>query len=166
EAIWTEPISVLARTEHPIFSEEGVMADALRRYELVLPTVSQRVGQEIEHLLALLGLQPTTSLRSSSYGFIREMLHATDLIAVMPRLMMVGDLLRGTLKVVPLPIPAPDRPAGLILPRGRAVPPAARAFVECLRAFVTEIAERGITDIAGSYSSAERSDTTQQGTQC
>ena len=44
------------------------------------------------------------------------MLHATDLISVMPRLMMVGDLLRGTLRVVPLPIPAPDRPAGLILP--------------------------------------------------
>jgi LysR family transcriptional regulator, pca operon transcriptional activator len=144
EAIWTEPISILARTEHPVFSEEEVTVDALRRYELVLPTVSQRVGQEIEHLLAHLGLQPTTSLRSSSYGFIREMLHATDLIAVMPRLMMVGDLLRGTLKVVPLPIPAPDRPAGLILPRDRAVPPAGRAFIACLRAYVSEIAERGL----------------------
>ena len=147
EPLWTEPISILARTEHPILSEE-VTVDALRRYDLVLPTVSQRVGQEIEHLLALLGLQPTTSLRSSSYGFIREMLHATDLISVMPRLMMVGDLLRGTLKVVPLPIPAPDRPAGLILPRDRALPPAGRAFIECLRAYVSEIAERGIADIA------------------
>jgi len=46
---------------------------------------------------------------------------------------------------VPLPIPAPDRPAGLILPRGgRALPPAARAFAECLRAHVAEIVERGI----------------------
>jgi LysR family pca operon transcriptional activator len=157
EAIWTEPISILARTEHPIFSEEGVMADALRRYELVLPTVSQRVGQEIEHLLALLGLQPTTSLRSSSYGFIREMLHATDLIAVMPRLMMVGDLLRGTLKVVPLPIPAPDRPAGLILPRDRAVPPAGRAFIACLRAYVSEIAERGLANTAAGFSTPRNS---------
>jgi LysR family transcriptional regulator, pca operon transcriptional activator len=143
EPLWTEPISVLARTEHPIFSGE-VTVDALRRYELVLPTVSQRVGQEIEHLLALLGLHPTTSLRSSSYGFIREMLHATDLISVMPRLMMVGDLLRGTLKVVPLPVSAPDRPAGLILPRDRALPTAGHAFVECLRSYVREIAQTGI----------------------
>jgi LysR family transcriptional regulator, pca operon transcriptional activator len=158
EAIWTEPISILARTEHPVFSEEEVTVDALRRYELVLPTVSQRVGQEIEHLLAHLGLQPTTSLRSSSYGFIREMLHATDLIAVMPRLMMVGDLLRGTLKVVPLPIPAPDRPAGLILPRDRAVPPAGRAFIACLRTYVSEIAERGLADRQVAHSTREEPD--------
>src|SRR3954454_14184217 len=59
EPLWTEPISILARTEHPILSEE-VTVNALRRHDLVLPTVSQRVGQEIEHL-ALLGLQPTTS---------------------------------------------------------------------------------------------------------
>ena len=155
EPLWTEPISILARTEHPIFSG-AVTVDALRRYELVLPTVSQRVGQEIEHLLALLGLQPTISLRSSSYDFIREMLHATDLISVMPRLMMVGDLLRGTLKVVPLPIPAPDRPAGLVLPRDHALPPAGRAFIACLRTYVSEIAERGIAaSITGGDSGVE-----------
>jgi LysR family pca operon transcriptional activator len=159
EPLWTEPISILARTEHPIFAD-AVTVDVLRRYELVLPTVSQRVGQEIEHLLALLGLQPTTSLRSSSYGFIREMLHATDLISIMPRLMMVGDLLRGTLKVVPLPIPAPDRPAGLILPRDRALPPAGRAFIECLRAYVSEIARTGVADITGGYIDDRKSDTT------
>jgi LysR family transcriptional regulator, pca operon transcriptional activator len=159
EPLWTEPISILARAEHPIFAGP-ITPEALRRYELVLPTVGQRVGLEIEHLLALLGLQPTSSLRSSSYGFIREMLHATDLISVMPRLMMVGDLLRGTLKVVPLPIPAPDRPAGLILSRERTLAPAGCALVQCLRAFVTEIAERGVADIADSYSSAEISDTT------
>jgi LysR family transcriptional regulator, pca operon transcriptional activator len=112
-------------------------------------------------LLSFLGLQPPTSLRSSSYGFIREMLHATDLISVMPRLMMVGDLLRGTLRVVPLP--APDRPAGLILPRDRVLSPAGQAFVQCLRAFVTEIEERGVADIAGGYSGAKRSDTTRPG---
>jgi LysR family transcriptional regulator, pca operon transcriptional activator len=153
EPLWTEPISILARTEHPIFSE-AVTIKTLRRHELVLPTVTQRVGQEIEHLLALLGLAPTTALRSSSYGFIREMLHATDLISVMPRLMMVGDLLRGTLKVIPLPIPAPDRPAGLITPRDRALPSAGRAFVACLRDHIVEIGKRGITDITDGYSSA------------
>jgi LysR family pca operon transcriptional activator len=159
EPLWSEPISVLARAGHPIFSG-AVTADALRRHEFVLPTVSQRVGQEIDHLLDLLDLRPTAPLRSSSHGFIREMLHATDLLSVMPRLMMVGDLVRGTLKVVPLPIPAPDRPAGLILPRDRALPPAGRAFVEALRAFVREIAETGVADITGVHSGAETSDRT------
>ncbi len=143
EPLWTEPISVLARADHPILAE-AVTVSALGRYELVLPTITQRVGQEIEHLLSLLGIDPATSMRSSSYGFIREMLHGSDMLSVMPRLMMVGDLLRGTLRVVPLPVPAPDRPAGLILSHDRPPPPAARAFAECLRAYIAEIAGRGI----------------------
>ena len=97
EPLWTEPISVLARAGHPVFQHGTVSVEELRRYDLVLPTVTQRVGQEIEHLLSLLGLIPASSLRSSSYGFIREMLLATDMISVMPRLMMAGDLLRGAL---------------------------------------------------------------------
>ena len=161
EALWTEPLSILARFGHPLLSAERVSLDEIRRYDLVLPTITQRVGREIEHLLALVGIDPATSLRSSSYGFIREMLHGTDLLSVMPRLMMVGDLLRGTLRVVPLPIPAPDRPAGLILPRGGALPSAALAFAECLRAYVAEIAERGFAPaITPGDSDAVKSDTT------
>ena len=160
ESLWTKPISILARAGHPIFSET-VTVDTLRCYDLALPTITQRVGQEIEHLLSLLGIDPAASLRSSSYGFIREMLHGTDMLSVMPRLMMVGDLLRGTLRVVPLPIPAPDRPAGLIQLRGRALSGAGQAFAACLRGYVVEIADRGIAaPIAGGDSQGEESDTT------
>jgi LysR family pca operon transcriptional activator len=165
EALWTEPISVLARAGHPIFSG-AVTVEELGRYDLVLPTITQRVGQEIEHLLALLGIDPAHALRSSSYGFIREMLHGTDLLSVMPRLMMVGDLLRGTLRVVLLPIPTPDRPAGLILPRGGALSQAGLAFAECLRAYVAEIAERGLAPaITLGDSKAGKSNRTGVGTQ-
>jgi len=62
--------------------------------------------------------------------------------SVMPRLMMVDDLLRGTLRVVPLPIASPDRPAGLILPRDRALTRSGLTFAGCLRAYVAEIVER------------------------
>ena len=144
EPLYEEPISILARSDHPVFQLEPVTVSKLRRYDLLLPTVSQRVGQEIEHLLSQLDLTPSSSLRSSSYGFIREMLHSTDLISIMPRLMMVGDLLRGTLRVVPLPVPAPRRPAGLIYSRDRALPPASTVFVECLKAYLAEIAAKGL----------------------
>jgi LysR family pca operon transcriptional activator len=151
---------VLARTDHPIFAVEALTSADLRHYDLVLPTVTQRVGQEIDHLLDTLGLTGRAMFRSSSYGFIREMLHGSDALSLMPRLMMVGDLLRGTLRVVPLPIATPDRPAGLILPRDRVLPPAGQALVACLRAYVAEIAARGLSDITSSNSSARRSDTT------
>jgi LysR family pca operon transcriptional activator len=160
EPLWEEPISILARAGHPVLEGSPPTLEELRRYELILPTVSQRVGQEIETLLDLLALAPAVSLRASSYGFIREMLHATDLVAVMPRLMMAGDLLRGTLRVVPLPVHAPPRPAGLILPRDRPLPPAGHAFVGCLRAHVAEFGQRGLIAITAADSSRAKSNTT------
>ena len=62
--------------------------------------------------------------------------------------------------MVPLPIPAPDRPAGLILPRDRELPPAGRAFVECLRAHVAIVA-RGLAPITAGDNDGGTSDTTQ-----
>jgi LysR family pca operon transcriptional activator len=144
EALWAEPLSILARAGHPVTRDGPPSVKMLREYALVLPTVTQRVGQEIEHLLFVLGLDAAASLRSSSYGLIREMLHDTDRLSIMPRMMMVGDLLRGTLQVVALPIEAPPRPAGLITAAGRVLPPACRTFVECLRAYIAEITARGI----------------------
>lgn len=147
EVLWDEPISIVARAGHPVFALPRITLQDLQGYELVLPTVSQRVGQEIEFVMGVLGLRPSASLRSSSYGFIREMLHATELISVMPQMMMGGDLLRGTLRVVPLPVAAPTRPAGLILPADRRLPPAGRLFIEALRAHVADMAARYNQDV-------------------
>lgn len=144
EALWAEPISILARAGHPVSRDGPPTVAMLREYDLMLPSVTQRVGLEIDHLLSLLGLDASVSLRSSSYGLIREMLHDTDRLSVMPRLMMVGDLLRGTLQVLALPIEAPPRPAGLVIAAGRDLPPAARTFVDCLRAYIAEIEARGL----------------------
>lgn len=144
EPLWNEPISVLARFDHPIFDSGEVTVQQIERYGLVLPTVTQRVGQDIEHALSLLGLRPARSMRSNSYGFIREMMHDTDMLSVMPRLMMVGDLLRGALRVVPLPLPAPDRPAGLILHPDRKLLPAGAVVIEVLRLYVDEISRQGL----------------------
>ncbi|MCQ4159284.1 LysR family transcriptional regulator [Roseomonas sp. GC11] len=158
EPLWEEPISLLARADHPLFALAEVTPALLRQQELVLPTVSQRVGQEIEAFLAQHALMPTAPLRSSSYGFIREMLHGTDMISAMPRLMMAGDLLRGTLRVLPLHCSAPPRPAGIILPPARPLPPGGQAFLAALRAHVAEIGERGLAAITMPDSSGPESD--------
>ena len=144
EKLWTEPMSILARAGHPLFAGRQADAEALRPYDFVLPTITQRVGQEIERILADLGLEASTAFRSSSYGFIREMLLGGDCVAIMPKLMMVGDLLRGALKLAPLPIEAPERPAGLIRRRAAPLSPAAELFVETLRSYVGELAARGL----------------------
>jgi LysR family pca operon transcriptional activator len=135
EAIYEEPISVLARAEHPLFARPRVAVSDLAAYPLVLPTITQRVGQEIERVLGSLGLPAGASpVRSSSVSLIREMLLTTDSITVIPRDMLGGDVARGAVRVVKLAFDASPRPAGLIRARGRALPPSAEAFVACLRA--------------------------------
>ncbi len=137
EPLYEEPIAFLARSGHPLLQVDGVRN--LAGFDLVLPTIGQRIGQEIERLLADLGLERAVALRASSVGFIREMLHATDCITLMPRIMMAGDVARGTIGVVPLPIAMPPRPAGVIRRPDMPWPPGAEALVRCLREHVAEL---------------------------
>jgi LysR family pca operon transcriptional activator len=161
EALWEEPISLLARARHPLLAgRRKVTSETLAACEFVLPTITQRVGQEIEHALARLGLSAEPVLRSSSYGLIREMLLATDLVAVMPSSMMLGDLLRGDVRIVPLAIAAEQRPAGLVLPGDGELSAAARAFVEALRGYAAEASTAGLRAIPESDTAPARSDRT------
>ena len=161
EALWSEPISILARVQHPIF-DEAVMTQELGQFDLILPTITQRVGQEIERFLSRLGVDPSNALRSSSYVLIREMLLETDMLSVMPRSMMLGDLVRGSLRVVPMPISAPPRPAGLIWRRGVERSRSCQAFTDCLRDYFSEIASSGLSDlITGGNTGRRRNDKTQ-----
>jgi LysR family pca operon transcriptional activator len=144
EHLWSDPVSVLARSQHPIFAAP-MTVESLRRYELLLPTVGQRLGQDVEHVAAKLGLEPTAPLRSNSDVFIREMLCATDCIAIMPRLAFIGDVRRGTLRAAALPIAVPDRPAGVVLPRNRALSSAAQVFVQSLRSYIDDSAGFGVS---------------------
>jgi LysR family pca operon transcriptional activator len=146
ETLWVEPISILARSGHPIL-DGAPNADDLRRYDLVLPSITQRVGQEIDRVLAELAIDASNALRSSSYVFIREMLMETDMLSVMPRSMMLGDLVRGALRVVPMPIHAPERPAGLIWRRAGERSQARVLFTDCLRNYLAEIGTAGLSEL-------------------
>lgn len=138
EELWDEPISLLARPGHPVFSG-SMSVERLASLDLVLPTISQRVGQEIGQALGSLGIDARHAIRSSSYGFIREMLLGADMVSVMPSTLMLGDIQRGVLRLANLPGTLPRRPAGLVLRRGTLTGPV-QAFVDTLRAYAAEFA--------------------------
>jgi LysR family pca operon transcriptional activator len=159
EPLHHEPISVLARAGHPLFArEDGARAD-LSAYDLVLPTFSQRLGIEIEHLLSLLQLAASPRwLRSSSHLFIREILLETDMITVAPRLLVAGDLMRGALRVVPTTATPPPRPAGLILNPDRPISASGALLIDAIRDCIATLIEHGSAAIAPGYGGAEQSD--------
>ena len=140
EVLYNEPMSVLARAEHPIFRAGPNPSCMLRAYDLVLPSMEQRIGQEIDQLLASLGdMIPAPLLRASSVSFIREFVLSGDVLTILPRLMMAGDLLRGTIRVVPVAISGPHRPAGLITLRHRPRAPGLKALEYALRDYLATV---------------------------
>ena len=140
EVLYNEPMSVLARAEHPIFRAGPNPSCMLRAYDLVLPSMEQRIGQEIDQLLASLGdMIPAPLLRASSVSFIREFVLSGDVLTILPRLMMAGDLLRGTIRVVPVAISGPHRPAGLITLRHWPRAPGLKALEYALRDYLATV---------------------------
>jgi LysR family pca operon transcriptional activator len=149
EVLYEEPISVLARAGHPIFEGGLDLAEALRAADLVLPSLEQRVGQEVDGILNAFGDRlPKPLLRASSLSFIRELILSGDALAILPRLTMAGDLLRGTIRVVPVEIQTPRRPAGLITLRHRARSPGLTALEAVLREYLAAARSTGLFDTA------------------
>lgn len=137
EMLYEEPISLLARAEHPIFSAGPDCTCMLRAYDLVLPSLEQRMGQEVDQVVASLGdLLPVPLLRATSVSFIREFTLSGDVLTILPRLMMAGDLLRSTIRVIPITISGPRRPAGLITLRHRPRSPGLKALEHELRDYL------------------------------
>ncbi len=111
--LYCEPVSVLARSQHPIFSAKRITLESLCKYDFILPSMSQFVEQEFEALLLEMGMRVSAG-RRSSLPFLRELLHSSDNLTLSPPQTMGGDIDRGTIRVVPFDLPLPPRPAGLI----------------------------------------------------
>lgn len=144
ETLYHEPISLMARPDHPIFDPPGPTLERLSQCKLALTSVATLLGQETDEILAEMGIDLASPVRSSSLGFIREMMLTSDVVSIMPKLMLASDLLRGAIRVHPLPIPTPDRPAGIIYRADAPLPPAAKTLVQTLKAYIDQVnAESG-----------------------
>jgi LysR family pca operon transcriptional activator len=115
EPLYDEPLALLARYGHPLFKDGPVGPRSLKALPFILPTLDQRLGQDVE--IALRGgalAFDAPILRVSSMSMIRELLLTSDRLSILSSLTMVGDLVRGALRVVPYPIETEPRPGGIV----------------------------------------------------
>jgi LysR family pca operon transcriptional activator len=147
EVLYDEPISILCRAGHAMLRKTVLSVADIAACDLLLPSLEQRVGQDVERAIAALGLEPhRPPLRSTSLSFIREMLLGSDSLAVLSRMMLAGDLLRKTVRLVPIALPAPPRPAGVITLRHRQRAPGLDAMVKSLRLYIRDLRAAGHID--------------------
>jgi len=146
--LYDEPFSLLVRAGHPLM--DCAMApsiDALRRFRFILPTDNQRMAGEIEAWFADFGMTPDQTLRTNASATMRELLLAGDDILPLPALMVAGDIIRGTIQVLKVPISPLARPGGLLLRRGVPLSEAARSLLKVLRTQIRVLAEAGFVAI-------------------
>ncbi|GLK85637.1 LysR substrate-binding domain-containing protein [Ancylobacter defluvii] len=147
ETIYHEPISMIVRADHPLLKHGKVDVETLARYGLVLPSLEQRLGQEVDSVLAYSNLLPSTPpLRSTSLSFIRELILSSDFVTVLPRLMLAGDLTRGAVHLLPVALVSVSRPAGIVSLRHRRRPASVAALITALREHLRELQKTGLLD--------------------
>lgn len=147
EELWADPLAIVARADHPLFDSTVLEVHVLAKYELALPRTQPQIQNEIDAVVARLGLDIDPAVRTSSYSFLREILFVTDAFTILPPLLMLGDIRRGAMKVRALPIETPRRPAGVILAPKRKLNAAASAFLDCLREHIDELVELGLAPL-------------------
>lgn len=152
--LYEEPISVVGRADHPLHHMSSPSPADVNQYDFVLPTFSQRIAHDIEHFNACYGITPSArTIRSTSPGLIRELLLATDLLTIMPRLVLGGDLRRGDLKAVALWESPQSRPAGIVSHESRTWSWGARAVGEAVASVISQLAEEGVLAINNQHMS-------------
>ncbi|WP_207481961.1 LysR substrate-binding domain-containing protein [Arenibaculum pallidiluteum] len=145
DALYEEPIAFLAQAGHPLHGRAALGAQDVLDYDLALPATTQRLGREVELAMLALGLAvPATAIRSTTVLAIREIVRSTETVTLLPKLALAGDILRGTIAALPIEVPNPARPAGLITLRHRPSPPGVEALVAAIRAQVDELRAAGV----------------------
>ena len=141
--LYDEALSVIVGSNHPLASLGEVPAAMLAAYEVSLPIATLRIHAETQVYLECYGVIVSEGTTTTSLTLLRELLISSDLVTVMPRLMLAGDIDRGTLRVVPLVGgPSPRRPAGLMHRADRPLMPAAQTVCRLIAQHAEEMQAR------------------------
>ncbi|MBB4768463.1 LysR family transcriptional regulator [Xanthomonas sp. LMG 8993] len=144
KVLYQDPIALVARSDHPLFANGQVRIAEAAAYRQVLPTLSQHVERDVAQVMREHGLATRDQLRSSSASFTREILLGTDSIAVMPSMMVAGDIARGELRAFQLQQPSQARTGGVIYRDGSAIhKPGVRLLMRELEHQLAVMAEQG-----------------------
>jgi LysR family pca operon transcriptional activator len=146
EVFYNEPLALMCRAGHPILRHQRIDKEHIQRFEFALPAFSQRLSQDVERAISEAALVPRLPLRSTSLACIREYVLGGDALTILPRLMMVGDLMRGDMAVVPFVLHRQERPAGIITLRHRQMSTAQKTFIGVMRSYLRESVHAELLD--------------------
>ncbi|WP_067540559.1 LysR substrate-binding domain-containing protein [Nocardia crassostreae] len=123
------PCQLVARADHPMADARDLGLRDLIDYPWVLPGRGVAVRRELEDLFARDGIPwPQNLVETSSFLVIYQLLHQTDMIALLPRTVIPAT--DTYLAPLPVTLDLPEYRLGITLPADRPVNPATQAFID------------------------------------
>jgi DNA-binding transcriptional LysR family regulator len=140
EAFYAEPMRVVAREGHPLAGRRALKLAQLATWPWVLPTDETAYRKRLESAFRRGGVEPPTSIVESVSILTNTMLvQETDMLGVLPRDTAEHNARDGRIRILPVTLPAPSGPVGIITASGRPLPPAAVDLVQALREIAAEV---------------------------
>jgi DNA-binding transcriptional LysR family regulator len=140
EQLSTAPMRIVARTEHPVAKLKPVGLVSLASYPWIWPPQGSLYRTRIESAFLRAGGRLPTDLVESDDPFTnRALIKETDRLGIFPENVarFLGD--GGGIIELPVDVPTPTGPLGLVLPNDRDPSICAQAMIDCLRTIAQEL---------------------------
>ena len=134
EAFYSEPMQVVARVGHPLARRRALKLRDLAGEMWVVPASDAPYRRRLDAAFREAGVaSPRRLVESVSIAVNKMLVQKTDMLGVMPRDVAREYAALGLLRVLPVKLPPPSGPVGLITAIGRPLPPAAGELMQALR---------------------------------
>ena len=106
QALYRDRFIAVVREGHPLLAEPQITAERYAACDHVVTSRSGRSGGPVDDALAAMGLVRNTAVVVPSFSTALSIAAATDLVALIPSSYFEALRAQGTLRSLPLPIPA------------------------------------------------------------
>lgn len=142
QALFDDPIAVIARAGHPLASSRTIGVDALRKATWALPRRGESSREMLERFFAEAGTVPPTPVVEAGdpavlYGLLRE----SDMLTAVSPHRLRSELRDGRLVTLDVPLGRQRRRIGLTQRLGALPSPGARALMEAIKSAVAQSAD-------------------------
>lgn len=135
EILFEDKLSIIARKEHPLMNQKKISFSELVNQKWVLPSVKTPTWQLLKDVLDSDKLpMPEHAVSTSSLSIVRGLLVDSDRISLLSEHQIYYDKLTNLLDILPVEIPNSYRPIGITMRKGTHPSPAAKLFLDKIRA--------------------------------
>lgn len=144
EHLYSEAMTLVVRTGHPLLGRQPLDRSQIGRYPLVLPLAGTTIRKHADSLFVQCAIEPPQQrVETLSPTLSRRYVQTSDAIWVAPRDAVRLDVSQGELHELDLGVSEPGGSVGICSNAARALPLPAQWLCDAVREVVSEYRERG-----------------------